>query len=286
MVGKIYLIDKTQRINTGIYFQKKCFSLALMQEKEIKLSIITVCFNALDLLKGTVESVAKQKCTGVEYIVIDGASNDGTVAYLESNPTIDRFISEPDGGLYDAMNKGMEFADGQMIWFVNAGDTIYGTDTLPKLIQVIQPDTDIIYGEVMLVNEERKALGTRSELTTQKLPHNLAWTSMRWGMVVCHQGFLVRKSLAPKYDFSYGLVADIDWVIKCLKASTCIQKTDFILANYLQGGLSKTYFKRSMQSRFKVLAAHFGLVQTAIAHIWIIIRAGLFSIQRIGKERY
>ena len=116
-----------------------------MQSNSIKLSIITVTYNALSLLKGTASSVERQKCAGVEYLVIDGNSSDGTRAFLEGSNTVDRYISEPDKGLYDAMNKAIDFAEGQMIWFVNAGDHIYGDDTLNKLVDAIDSDTDVVY---------------------------------------------------------------------------------------------------------------------------------------------
>ena len=257
-----------------------------MQSNPIKLSIITVSFNALDLLKGTASSVGGLKCPGVEYIVIDGHSTDGTQEFLERTEVVDRYISEPDKGLYDAMNKAIDFAEGEMIWFVNAGDHVYGTDTLEKLVAAIDQGTDIIYGEVMLVNDQRVELGTRSELSTQKLPTQLHWKSMRFGMVVCHQGFIVRKSIAPKYDFKFGLTADIDWVIKCLKASKKTKRIDGVLAAYLQGGLSKQHFKKSMKSRFKVLQVHFGTLNTFFAHFWIVIRSILFKISRLGRPSY
>ena len=257
-----------------------------MQSNLIKLSIITVSYNALDLLKGTASSLERLKCPGVEYIVIDGHSTDGTQEFLKSSEVVDRYISEPDKGLYDAMNKAIDFAEGEMIWFVNAGDHVYGEDTLEKLVGTIDQETDIIYGEVMLVNDQRAELGTRSELSTQKLPVQLHWKSMRFGMVVCHQGFIVRKSIAPKYDFEFGLTADIDWVIKCLKASKKTKRIDGILAAYLQGGLSKQHFKKSMKSRFRVLQVHFGTLNTFFAHFWIVIRALLFKISRLGRPSY
>lgn len=257
-----------------------------MQSNSIKLSIITVTYNALPLLKGTASSVERQKCAGVEYLVIDGDSSDGTREFLEGSNTVDRYISEPDKGLYDAMNKAIDFAKGQMIWFVNAGDHVYGDGTLGKLVDAIDSDTDVLYGEVMLVNEDRLEMGIRSELTTQQLPKKLSWRSMRFGMVVCHQGFIVNKSIAPKYKSDFGLTADIDWVIECLKSAQSVKYLDAILASYLQGGLSKQQFKQSMGSRFKVLRHHFGLLNTLFAHIFILWRAIAFKVSRIGKPSY
>ena len=252
-----------------------------------KLTIITVCYNALELLKGTAASVERQKSTEVEYLVIDGKSSDGTQEFLKSSTVVDNYISEPDKGLYDAMNKGIQLAKGQMIWFLNAGDYLYEGDTMATILKCIQEDTDVVYGEVMLVNDNREEQGTRSDLSTQKLPDSLSWKSMRFGMVVCHQGFIVRRSICPPYDDkTFGLTADIDWVINCLKSATTIVNTKIILAEYLQGGLSKQHFKRSMKSRFKVLETHFGFLSTGFAHIWILFRAAMFKLKRLGKSSY
>ena len=98
---------------------------------QIKISVITVVYNGIDLLRGTMESVFAQTYPNIEYIIIDGNSNDGTLELIKENESkITKWISEPDKGLYDAMNKGIKLATGDFLWFMNAGDRIFAKDTL------------------------------------------------------------------------------------------------------------------------------------------------------------
>ena len=256
-----------------------------MKNVEPALSIITVCYNALEDLKGTLASVDAQTASDFEYIVIDGGSTDGTPAYLASQMRVDQYVSEPDRGLYDAMNKGIQMARGKMIWFMNAGDRLMDSDTVNQILSVQGETVDVIYGEVMLVDENRRHLGTRSELSVQVLPKDLDWKSMRFGMRVCHQAFIVRRSIVPLY-MDNNLTADIDWVIRCLKKANQVVNTDCVLAEYLQGGISKQHHKQSMLDRYEVLKSHFGFFPNIVNHAWILVRAQLFKIQRWGKPRY
>ncbi|MFK7810790.1 MAG: glycosyltransferase family 2 protein [Saprospiraceae bacterium] len=248
------------------------------------ISIITVVYNSASLLGLTMHSVFKQDYPNIEYIIVDGASSDGTVTLIqEQEEKISKWISEPDKGLYDAMNKGIDLATGDFIWFMNAGDTIPAASTVSKMIAQCDANTDVIYGEVMLVNEAREPQGTRSECTTQQLPQNLNWKSLRYGMVVCHQGFLPKRSLVPKYQMD-NLSADIYWVIECLKKSKKATNTNMIVANYLMGGLSKNRHQQSLKDRYAILQKQYGYFPNLAAHSWIILRA--VWAKYIQKKKY
>ncbi len=236
------------------------------------ISIITVVYNCVDLLPGTIESVMGQTYSNIEYIVVDGGSTDGTVAVIEKYADqISQWISEPDKGLYNAMNKGLKMATGDYLWFMNAGDHLYALDTVEKMISKWQPDTDILYGEVMLVDDNRQELGTRTATTKQKLTNPLRWQDLSKGMVVCHQGFLPRRTIAPFY-IENNLTADIDWVIKCLKASKRTTPTEMVVASYLIGGLSKQQHQQSLKDRYQVLKTHFGFWPNLWNHLGILLR--------------
>jgi glycosyltransferase involved in cell wall biosynthesis len=244
----------------------------------IKISIITVVYNAKNSLAETMQSVTGQTMRkNIEYIIIDGGSTDGTQDFIQAHKNeIDVWISEPDKGLYDAMNKGLRLATGDFVWFVNAGDTIADSDTVTKIIATYTPETAILYGEVAIVDENRTILGTRSQLSTQKLPRPLTWQSLRYGMVVSHQGFLPRLSIAPQYRLG-NLAADIEWVIICLKnAEKNKQKISFVndsLAHFQTGGISTQRHKQSLKDRFVILQDCFGFFPNIIAHVYIIVRA-------------
>lgn len=252
----------------------------------LTISIITVVYNGENLLEGTIQSVLQQTYPHIEYIVVDGQSKDGTLAIIHRYADkISTWISEPDKGLYDAMNKSLDLATGDFVWFMNAGDRIFAPDTVEKMVTKYTPETDILYGEVMLVNDARKHIGTRSKLTTQKLPNQLNFNSLQKGMVVCHQGFLPRRSIAQKY-ISGNLAADIDWVLACLKQSRKNTNTDLILAEYLQGGVSKQRHHQSLKDRYQVLKKHYGFLPNLWNHFWIILRGIWFKISHFNQDSY
>lgn len=120
-------------------------------------SIITITFNAAGTLPATLRSVELQTFTDYEYLIVDGASTDGTVAIAQHSAAVSSVTSEPDKGLYDAMNKGLRKARGCYLVFLNAGDAFHEPDTLQKIADSIEKnDSDIVYGETALVDSERR----------------------------------------------------------------------------------------------------------------------------------
>lgn len=251
-------------------------------------SIITVVFNGEQLLPGTVESVLSQDFSDYEYWIIDGASKDGTVAliaaYAAQNPQI-HWLSERDKGLYDAMNKGLARAKGEFVWFLNAGDHLHAPDTLRRAAAMVGPQTDVLYGETLLVDDARTPQGTMSELSTRSLPQQLHWRDFLRGMLVVHQSFVPRTALAAPY-IDGNLCADYDWCIRILKQSRETVNTRIILTNYLMGGLSKQKHRQSLKDRFAVMRKHYGLIPTLLAHGFIVLRAIWHKITRFGKSEY
>jgi glycosyltransferase involved in cell wall biosynthesis len=252
-------------------------------------SIITIVYNGENLIAETMQSVLNQTFTDYEYLIIDGNSKDKTFDIVQElknkYPLSIKAISERDKGLYDAMNKGLNRAKGEFVLFLNAGDHLFETTTLEKLANAASPSTDILFGETMLVDDARKHIGTRTELTVQKLPYRLTWRSMRYGMVVCHQSFLVRRTLTPQY-IEGNLAADIDWVIKCLKKSKNQTNTHIIISEYLMGGVSKTQHQQSLKDRYDVLKMHFGWLPNLINHGVIVVRALIFKLKNRDKQTY
>jgi glycosyltransferase involved in cell wall biosynthesis len=242
-------------------------------------SIITVVFNGEKLIEGTIQSVLNQTYPNIEYIIVDGASKDGTMDIV--NKYVDkqaiRWISEPDKGLYDAMNKGLKMATGDFVLFLNAGDRLFDNKTLEKMAAQTTHETDILYGETMLVDDSRRRVGIRTAMSVQKLPEKLTWQSMKQGMVVCHQSFLPKRTLTPQY-IPNNLAADIDWVIKCLKNAKNIVNTHVIVSEYLMGGMSKKRHNQSLKDRYNVLKEHFGFIPNVLNHIFIIGRAFIFKL--------
>lgn len=221
-----------------------------------RISIITVVRNAPAELDATLASVTT--VPDAEIIVIDGASTDSTPEIVKKYK-VDYFVSEPDKGLYDAMNKGLRAATGDYVWFINAGDKVH---TVPKIV-----DADIYFGETSITTADGTPLGLRSK----RLPDKLTWKSLKRGMVVCHQSFIVRREIAPMYDLQYRYVADIDWVVECLKRAKTIENTHQTLSVFAEGGISTRNRKASLRERWQVMRKQYGLTATIIAHIRFII---------------
>lgn len=250
-----------------------------------KLSIITITYQAEKYLERTIKSVLEQGVRSeIEYIIIDGASKDGTLSIIDQyRENIDAFISESDRGIYDAMNKGMQKATGDYLIFMNAGDSFADNNTVEHIIYSMQEHPDVIVGDALFVDMEGKTIGLRSEVTPHKIPAKLSWESFQFGMVICHQSFIVKRTVAPFFDLNYRLSSDIDWEIRCLKLSQKIVQLTIPICRYLTGGTSVQNLKRSWQERFDVLVRHFGLGKTLFSHIIIIIRGLQFAIQKGGK---
>ena len=237
-----------------------------------KLSVITVTYNAEHTLERTLKSVRKQTYPAIEHIIVDGNSNDGTVALIHryENERL-KWISEPDKGLYDAMNKGIKMATGDYLCFLNAGDTFYDTDTVQKIFASIDENhsPDILYGETAIVDDNGRFLHMRR----LQAPKNLTWKSFKHGMVVCHQAFIVKRELVEPYDLSYRFSADFDWCIRMMKKAKNIYNTDLILVDYLNTGMTTANRKASLRERYRIMEKHYGKVSTFLYHIWFVIRA-------------
>jgi glycosyltransferase involved in cell wall biosynthesis len=238
------------------------------------ISIITVVFNAAALLEKTIQGISAQTNKNFEYLVIDGGSKDGTIDIIRKYPNvITKWTSEPDNGLYDAMNKGLKMASGEFVWFINAGDQPYSENTVESLSEIYKKNgADILYGGTMVIDD----LGNEIGLRRQKLPENLTWKSLKHGMVVSHQSILVKSDIAPLYNLKYKCSADIDWVIASLKSASRITNTHLVLSRFLDGGRSKSTIGSSLKERFIIMLHYYGMVTTIWQHIPIAFRFFLF----------
>jgi glycosyltransferase involved in cell wall biosynthesis len=250
----------------------------------LKLTIITITYNAEQFLERTILSVANQTVQGFEYLIIDGGSKDRTLEIIKNHEkSVTRWISEKDKGIYDAMNKGLSLASGDFVWFMNAGDQIHDNQVVEKLLKTMEDNADVYYGETLFVNDNGENLGLRSVVTPHGLPKNLTWRDFRYGMVVCHQAFIARKTIAPSYRLDHFYSADIDWEIKCLKAAQKVTNLNITVAKYLTGGFSIKNLKRSLLDRYEILRTHFGFFGAAFAHVLILFRGLGFIWKKKGK---
>ncbi|MBQ7423663.1 MAG: glycosyltransferase [Prevotella sp.] len=256
----------------------------------IRISIITVTYNAEKVLKRTLQSVQMQTWSRVEHLIIDGASKDKTIEiandYKEQSPHEVVILSEPDRGIYDAMNKGLRMATGDYVIFLNAGDCLHSHDTLLTVAESISrtPVSSnpritndlpaVIYGNTDIVDDEGRFLFHRH----LSAPKHLTWRSFRNGMLVCHQAFYARRDIAAdvQYNLAYRYSADVDWCIRVMKEAErrglALVDTNAVLADYLKEGQTTQNHRASLKERFIVMKRHYGLFTTMIMHLWFLVR--------------
>ena len=255
-----------------------------------KFSIITITYNAEAFLPRTVESVLSQHYRDIEHVIIDGASTDSTLSvaqdymqrsYAAQNGHEVRIVSEPDNGLYDAMNKGLRQASGDYICFLNAGDFFPNANVLDTIVsrsltgKIRQQLPAVIYGDTDIVDNDGNFLRHRRLAP----PRNLTWRSFRKGMLVCHQAFYARLDIARTvpYDTRYRYSADVDWCIRVMKEAermgAGLAYVDSVVVNYTQEGQTTKHHRDSLKERYRVMQCHYGAFTTALMHAWFAVRA-------------
>ncbi len=240
-----------------------------------KLSVITIVYNNVKDIERTMLSVLNQSYRNIEYIVIDGASTDGTRDTISKyTDKLAKFISEPDQGIYDAMNKGLALATGDYILFMNSGDEIYAYETVADVFDTAT-SADIYYGETEMFNEQWQSLGQRRHCA----PENFNWKSFKYGMSVSHQAIYIKRNIVTPFDLRYKYSSDIDWMIKAAKNASSIVNTHMYVAKYLVGGISKKKHLASLKERFQIFTKYYGLIPNLINHIVIAASLGVYFVR-------
>ncbi|MBX7205115.1 MAG: glycosyltransferase [Bacteroidia bacterium] len=228
------------------------------------LTIVTVTYNAAAYISETLESVKKQTFTNYEHLVIDGASGDATCAVIRafSNSKI-HLLSEPDNGIYDAMNKGIKLAKGQWLYFLNAGDTFASSHILTDIFNGRENNHDLIYGKVITKNEPSGVNYTTGQ------PLTLA--SFFYTIPINHQGVFFHRSTFTaigNYNLSYKILADLEWLIRYFKQEkNNAVYVDTIIAEYETVGFSYNNRARSLSETLKYSRSHFPLYTTILNYL-------------------
>jgi len=247
------------------------------------ISIVTCTYNAATAIEITLRSVAAQDFGDFEHLIIDGNSSDSTMRIVEryraemaARGRRVVAISEPDGGLYFAMNKGLQLASGRFIVYINAGDRLHSADTLRRVAAAARPNSmGVVYGQTDIIDTEGRFLRHRR----LKAPDELSWRSFQRGMVVCHQAFYARADIARSnpYDTSLRFSADVDWCIRvmrqCQQAGLRLKSAGCIVADFMDGGMTTANHKASLRERFNVMRRHYGLGRTVALHVWFALRS-------------
>ena len=197
------------------------------------LSVVTVTYNAEQFLEQTIKSVIEQNYKFIEYIIIDGASSDNTIKIINQyEQSIDYWISEPDKGIYDAMNKAISIAKGEWINFLNAGDQYTANDTVSDVFEQLKESSILICG------------GTNSVDGTQQLQYQEKALDLShiWKKMLCsHQAMFVKTELMKKHNFNihYQYSADVDFFMKLSLSDDNFQIIDKYIINFLIDGCSQ-----------------------------------------------
>ena len=234
----------------------------------IKISIITVVYNSVQLIERTIKSIIHQSYSNLEYIIIDGGSYDGTVDVIKKyERNIQKWISEPDKGIYDAMNKGIHLANGDYILFINSGDELYNNEVLSKIF-INNLNADVIYGDTSITDIHGNLIGKRR----LRPPKRLSYKSFKKGMLVSHQSFIVKKTIAPNYNLDYKYSADYDWCIRILKNAKNVQNSNITISKFLQGGKTSETIYSGLFERFTIMLKHYGISNALTYTILILPR--------------
>lgn len=256
----------------------------------ITFSIVTITYNADNVLGKTVDSVFSQTYPHVEHVIIDGASTDDTLkvaqdymqrSYAASNGHEIRIVSEPDNGLYDAMNKGLRQVSGDYVLFLNAGDFFPDSEVLSNIARNVGLEgvsreklPVVLYGNTDIVDNDGRFLRHRR----LQPPANLSWRSFRHGMLVCHQAFYARLDIAKTvpYDCRYRFSADVDWCIRIMKEAEIrhlpLLNLHLVVANYTEEGQSTIHHRESLNERYQIMCHHYGKLPTIFMHLWFAVR--------------
>jgi len=241
------------------------------------ISIVTVALNHSEKIKKTVASVCNQSYNNIEYLVVDGGSRDGTVEMLEScSDTVDRWISEPDGGVSDAFNKGIALARGELIGLLNAGDS-YEPEAVASIVSayLASPGTDVFCGSIRL--SEPQGLVVECLSSPARLDKETS---------VYHPTVFVRRSAYDKFglfDLRYKYAMDYELLLRYKRSGAIFRVLNAHLANMELDGLSSVNWYHGLSEVRMARSVYFGALDVAYHHVRAIILNVLSrSLKRFG----
>ncbi len=204
-----------------------------------KISIVTVSLNCLHALAKTVASVVGQTFENIEYVIIDGGSTDGTLEFLQGLSGNIKWISEPDSGIYNAMNKGVRAASGEWICFMNAGDTFYNNGVCKQIFESEHAEADVVYGNV---ERNGRLIVAKQARAIHRMPF-------------CHQSCFVRTELLRKtpFDESYRLSGDFKFFRRIMQDGARFERLPMPVCIFDTGGLTSLNREEALLENIRVV---------------------------------
>lgn len=222
----------------------------------MKFSIITATYNREKSIKRSIQSTKHQTYKDIELVIVDGLSNDKTLSIIE--PLLgkqDQLISEKDNGIYDALNKGIEIASGDIIGFMHSDDIFYDNFVLEKIASVFrESDADIVYGDAVFFKE-----GNINKTTRYYKSDELSTENLSWGKMPAHTAMFIKKSVYKKYNYfktNYSICADYEFLCRISKHDSI--KSVYTSIPYVKmqtGGISTAGLRNTILLNKEVLRA-------------------------------
>ncbi len=244
----------------------------------ILLSVITVVRNDPEGLERTIVSVNEQTYPAIEYIVVDGASTDGTVEIIRRHEgRIQRWVSEEDGGIYAAMNKGVRMAAGDFVVFMNAGDRFYGADTVAQMLDG-EPTAELLWGDCVI----EKSDGSEEYDSARNVLGRL-----HRQMTVSHQSLFTRTEAlrARPYDENLRIAADYDFLCERLLAGARWEYRPIPVSRIDDRGVSAVGFERGIAEKKRIALARFPQKRWAIRFDYAVLLAYMRLKSALGGVR-
>ena len=240
-----------------------------------KISIITVVYNSEKYIRRTIESIVGQDYPAIEYIIIDGKSKDTTMQIVnEYRDRIAVVVSEPDKGLYDAMNKGLRLATGSYVLYINSGDALSSPTLLSDIFNNVPADSDVIYGDTQITDEDGNILHNRRH----RPPEQLTWRDYKRGMLVCHQSFIAKRTLCNEYDTQYRYAADFDWCLNILLKSRVVTNYGKDISLFMDGGQTKRTIVPGLKERYRIMCKYYGKAKATFWNFILGVKFGWWMI--------
>jgi glycosyltransferase involved in cell wall biosynthesis len=222
----------------------------------MKISIITVSYNSKLTIRDTILSVLSQTHPDIEYIIVDGASTDGTLAIIEEyRDKIYRVISEPDKGIYDAMNKGIRLSTGDFIGILNSDDFLADQDTIKGLVSFLEENSalECSYADVVYVQRDHPEKIVR--LYSSK---NFSLRKVRIGIMIPHTAFYAKRELFERlgyYKLGYRVAADFELMARFMKNGAIFGRYPHVMVKMRNGGISSNGFFWRIHQNFEIVRA-------------------------------
>jgi glycosyltransferase involved in cell wall biosynthesis len=235
------------------------FNKPQLNTKYPLVTIITVVYNGIEFIEETIKNVINQSFENFEYIVVDGGSTDGTLEIIQKYESyISKWISEPDNGIYDAMNKGIKLATGSWLNFMNAGDSFYSNQVLQNVFENDFPeDVSVIYGDTDIGHK------------ILKYKQNLDLNSMAQGMMLCHQSTFYRSSETIRYNLKYKICGDQDFTMQYFASGKKACYLDLTVSKYDLEGISSQSLNKILKEKLQINKSY-GLMYTPVFKSYII----------------